>query len=329
MSQPHPPTSYVRPEFIRLTNRIAGQHRPLRFEWNGQPAVFTFSAQRLAPRGAWSMDIVLGGHDLRVELSRLPDLAWVSPTLAGIDLQSLPPELGMGLISTCLGDIFEALSKSGIDVRISAIAPRGLADTQKEVIEWCVDRGTDTGWMRGRITGNDAALEHLANHMQRAPLSAPVDDAKLPMPVQLVAGSLTLPLAELRAIGLHDVLLADLNAFATLKTCQLRCGQRLLGTGTLNTTTFTLQNLTSAEATTMGAPAASLDTLDIELTFVAGQHTLTLGELRTLAPGFVFELNTLADEPLTICANGKPIGTGELIEVGGRRGVRVNAFSAP
>ena len=57
--------------------------------------------------------------------------------------------------------------------------------------------------------------------------------------------------------------------------------------------------------------------------------TLTVGELRSLAPGFTFDLGSPAGADLTICANGKPIGKGQLIEVGEHLGVRVTEFSAP
>ena len=76
------------------------------------------------------------------------------------------------------------------------------------------------------------------------------------------------------------------------------------------------------------ATAASINDLEIELTFVVGQTTLTVGELRNLAVGFTFELPTPVGQDLIILANGKNIGKGELIEVGGHLGVRVTEFIA-
>ena len=72
----------------------------------------------------------------------------------------------------------------------------------------------------------------------------------------------------------------------------------------------------------------AVNDLEVELTFVVGQTQLTVGQLRELAPGFVFELSGGADD-ISICANGKPIGRGELLEVGDKIGVRVTSFSAP
>lgn len=302
----------------------------MRFEWNGAPATFTFTNQRLAARGGWRMDILMGGHEMSVQLSRLPDLAWISPTLAGIDLEALPPELGAGIISTSLGEIFEALSKGGIDVRITSVSPGTTAAPPEEHIEWCIDRGAETGWMRGRLVADDAGWEHLANLMQRAPLAPVNDDSLLPASVSFVIGSMTLNVAELQSLALHDVLLADLGPYTSLNVCQLWSARRLLGSGTLKERTFTLTQLHSAAPNTMAdsAKTPTLNDLEIQLTFVAGQHTTTLGELKALAPGYIFELNTAAGEEITICANGKPVGTGEIIEVGGRSGIRVISFTA-
>lgn len=327
MSQP-PPRTQHRIEFIRLSNRIAGKFRPLRFEWNGQPAQFSFSSLRTSPRGSWTLGLKLGGHALTLEISRLPELAWVAPTLAGIDINALPTELACGLIEACFGEIFTALSKGGIDVSITSIQPFSHRNAPEEYLEWNVDRGSETAWMHGSISGDDAALAHLASLMEKAPVVAR-DDSKIPVPVQLAAASLKLTLAELQSLERHDVIFADLAAYKASQQCSLHASTWAFGTGQLTDKTFKLQQLLPTPATTMAADAtSSVNNVEIELTFVVGQTTLTVGELRSLAAGFTIELPTPAGSALTICANGKPIGQGELIEVGDHLGVRITELSA-
>lgn len=294
----------------------------LNFQWNGQPATLSFSNEHLAPRGGWTVGLVLGGHELNVSLNRLPELTWVSPTLAGIELQGLPSELTCALIEASFGEIFEALTKAGIDTRIISVQPFSFRDAPGETIEWCLDHGSEKGWMRGTIAGGDKALEHLANLIKQAPVAPVVEDTSLPAPVSIVAGSLPITLAELQQVEVHDVLLADLTPFAKGQLCELRSGKQTFGNGTLTDKTFTLKQLSTM------ATNAPVNDLEMELTFVVGQSTLTVGELRSLAPGFVFELGGVSDG-ITICANGKAIGKGELLEVGDRVGVRVTSFSAP
>jgi len=276
------------------------------------------------------MQIRMGGHSLRVEINRLPELAWVSPELAGIDLNGLPSELACGLIESSLGEIFTALTKAGIDVSILGMEPFSFRNAPEEIIEWSIHRGHETNWMHGCLAGDDAALAHLANLMERAPISPNTDDVSVPVPVNLVAATMRVSLAELEALELHDVLLADLKSYQIQRECTLYAARTALGKGHAEANTFTLKHLNTKPAATMGdAASVSVNDLEIELTFVVGQTTLTVGELRNLAPGFTFELPIPVGEGLVICANGKTIGRGELIEVGDHLGVRVTEFSAP
>ncbi|WP_345738959.1 type III secretion system cytoplasmic ring protein SctQ [Prosthecobacter algae] len=321
--------SRSRSEFIRLANRIAGKNRPLNFTWNAQPTQFVFSNLLQRPRGSWSLQIRMGGHALQVEINRLPELAWVSPELAGIDLHDLPGELACGLIESSFGEIFTALTKAGIDVSILSMEPFSFRQSSAEIIQWSIHRGHESHWMHGSIAGDDAALAHLASLMERAPVSPSADDAVIPVPIDLIAGTMHVSLADLQALELHDVLLADLKSYQSQRECTLNAARRALGKGHLEASTFTLKHLTSKPATTMGdAASVSVNDLEIELTFVVGQTTLTVGELRHLAPGFTFELPISSGDGLLICANGKTIGRGELIEVGDHLGVRVTEFSA-
>ena len=69
--------------------------------------------------------------------------------------------------------------------------------------------------------------------------------------------------------------------------------------------------------------ASDADDLPIRLVFIAGELDVALRELRRIAPGYVFELRQPVDRHVEVRANGKTIGTGELVEVDGRVGVRL------
>ena len=69
------------------------------------------------------------------------------------------------------------------------------------------------------------------------------------------------------------------------------------------------------------------EALPVTLVFVAGETEIELGDLRGLAPGYVFALPRPVDRHVEIRANGRTIGSGELVEIDGRIGVRVLACS--
>lgn len=92
------------------------------------------------------------------------------------------------------------------------------------------------------------------------------------------------------------------------------------------------------EAPTMRAAhsAAQLDSnfdllsgVSLRISVEVGSALLTLAELVRLGEGSVVELDRQANDPLDIMANGTLIATGEIVEVGGRYGIRVIDVVSP
>lgn len=71
----------------------------------------------------------------------------------------------------------------------------------------------------------------------------------------------------------------------------------------------------------------SMETIPITLNFTVGKIQLPFKELQTLLIGSVIELGRQADACVQISANGKHIGTGELVDVEGRLAVELIQLS--
>jgi type III secretion protein Q len=67
----------------------------------------------------------------------------------------------------------------------------------------------------------------------------------------------------------------------------------------------------------------TLDGIHMRVSFDLGHRSLTLGELRQLSPGHVFELGRPVRSAVNIRANGKLIGEGELVDVDGQMAVSI------
>ena len=77
-----------------------------------------------------------------------------------------------------------------------------------------------------------------------------------------------------------------------------------------------------------GLPLDRLDALEVALRFEVGHLTLSLGDLRNIGPGHVFDLaQPLNRSPVRILAHGNVLGKGFLVAVGERLGVRVSEFA--
>lgn len=77
---------------------------------------------------------------------------------------------------------------------------------------------------------------------------------------------------------------------------------------------------------TQGDEAVALDALPVRLHFDLGQRTMPLAEVSGLQVGQVLDLGRPLSQAVSIRANGALIGTGELMEIGGRIAVGITSL---
>lgn len=73
----------------------------------------------------------------------------------------------------------------------------------------------------------------------------------------------------------------------------------------------------------------ALDDLPIELNFDIGSIPISLRELKCVREGFIFEIQNSEFNPVRIRVNGKLIGSGQLVRLNGRMGVRILDMARP
>ncbi|MBI5104831.1 MAG: flagellar motor switch protein FliN [Solirubrobacterales bacterium] len=76
-----------------------------------------------------------------------------------------------------------------------------------------------------------------------------------------------------------------------------------------------------------GGPASEdltrLTDVMVELTVEVGRTRMSLGETLSLGPGSVVTLDRLADKPVDLLVNGRPIARGEVVVIDGQFGLRI------
>jgi type III secretion protein Q len=163
--------------------------------------------------------------------------------------------------------------------------------------------------------------------------SAKVELPDLPVRLAISLGSAQLPLQEVDDLAPGDVILPHSPPLAAGKA-QVTLAHRWAAAGNLTATSFTLtERLRDTTEPTMDIDNDSseraevedveLDDLPIKLVFEVGRCDMTLGAVRALGPGHVFALDRDPAQPVDIVANGRRIGTGQLVRVGERIGIRV------
>lgn len=66
-----------------------------------------------------------------------------------------------------------------------------------------------------------------------------------------------------------------------------------------------------------------LDALEITVTFELERRLMSIAEIAAMTPGYTFSLAADMNGPVTLRANGKALGTGRLVDVGGVLGVQL------
>nr|WP_254213214.1 type III secretion system cytoplasmic ring protein SctQ [Burkholderia multivorans] len=180
-----------------------------------------------------------------------------------------------------------------------------------------------------------------------APPDAAALYANLPVPLVFELGRTALTAAELADVVAGDIIAIEhwrAHEQDLLCVAYVRAAPAWEITGRPAGNRLTVQRIRemplepprtdSASAAAPDAPPAdaprSLDGLAVDLRFELPPTSMPLGELGTLQPGAVIELSHgINQSVIHLVANGMPIGTGQLIAVGQKLGVRVVTLTPP
>ncbi|MEN1928783.1 type III secretion system cytoplasmic ring protein SctQ [Luteimonas sp. MJ250] len=200
-----------------------------------------------------------------------------------------------------------------------------------------------TAWLRVPIVW----LRPLAARAEPPYENDPPPDAgrwrRLPAPVSLLL-PVTIPMRDWRALRPGDVLIAGHRGRPP--ACVARAAGRdwpLAPAPTgwtvhgqpVPTPTFRedrpMDENEQGAGTPPGTPPPAADparSLPVQVEFELGRTTMSVGELADLQPGYVFALGAVVEgNNVTIRANGREAGRGELVAVGDTLGVRLLSWS--
>ncbi|WP_368640212.1 type III secretion system cytoplasmic ring protein SctQ [Castellaniella ginsengisoli] len=290
----------------------------------------------LRQAASYRADLEWAGAALRLSLPPAALSAWADARLPDLGAGELPEALRAAALETLLAEAAAALLpvSPGGPVRVLA-EPREVALPHAWTVAARAEARGET--VLAVLEADDLGLMLLAGLLSRVPPggSDACDEAALPVRLRAEIGCAELPAAELRALGAGDVVLLDQYLVGPEGELWLGIPQ---GQGlrvraehssylvTQGWTPLMTQTVPSAEDAPSAEPL-DLDAVPVKLTFDLGDRALSLAELRQLQPGAIFDLQRpLADGPVMIRANGALIGTGDLVDVDGKIGVRVGTL---
>lgn len=294
----------------------------------------------------WTVMAAWAGAPFELRLSASAADQWMKARMGPVDLPAqLPAPVQAAAFEAALQDALDALSAAGQgDVRIDGVArddaPSSFAAApsgpqhQFALVLAC---GGARLW--GTLTTDALGLMLMAGlAAHHSPARGPVSRRDMPVLLRAAIGTATLTRAELQSLTPGDAVVLS-HSFADnggqiwlgAGGWGLRVrpdGGQLVVTQPLHMTEAQMtDDLDGAELDSLrGDDAVTLDALPVRLQFDLGQRTMPLAQVSELQVGQVLDLGRPLSQAVNIRANGALIGTGELMEIGGRIAVGITSL---
>lgn len=273
----------------------------------------------------WSLELQVGTepvlfhcpHPLLVRLLKAHEPA-LTPEAA-------PPGLLALLVDTLLQPVLPAWQRAmGMPVRFTQLRPNQAVPSDALRLQF---GAAGEAW-RGALSGG-AVADRLLAHWPAQPHTL----SRLPLLGRLWAGTTDLPAAIVASLRPGDAIIIETRPpggtmlrLAEWWTAPVRqdSGATLLAEPLRPVRPFHGDTMMTTNRTDpRSGDAESLEAVPVRLSFDVGQLEVPLGEVRRLQAGSILPVSRGMAELVEISANGRRIGTGELVDVEGTPAVRI------
>jgi type III secretion system YscQ/HrcQ family protein len=318
----------VQPKAARACNTLIGTSRAVAFTWAGQPAQLRFTAPAEASPSTGYFTAALGSHAVTIGYVDLPEPASLGVDFAGLEASGLPPDLRLAVLEALAEEPLALLGGAGIALTLKGW--RGSEDLTAPRLGWEIVRD-GRRFLSGTLHLDDEALATLAGLLERV-APRPLESAdSTPIAFGVAAAHMAVPLRQLAGLEPGDVLVPGLSRSDwEAGRCTLWAGSVRIGDAVRKQATV---QILAMNPTTVPPPAPAaaaqlkVDDLPVQIQFDLAQMEITVGQLRTIAPGYSFELPAVPGRLVTIRANAREVGTGELVDLGENLGVRIVSWN--
>jgi type III secretion protein Q len=314
----------------RLADRILRRRAPIAL-----PGGWRVAPSLPLPTGALrGLDAAVAGQVVRIGLPPPVAAAWGAQVGdATLDALLLEHALAAHLLP------FE--QAFGAPVRFDRLRPDCPPLADAAVLGLSFDRGAER--FSGSLSVPACLLGPLADALDRLPHAAELAPGLL-LPLSLRIAMTRLSLATLATLAAGDALLPlhgplpERRLVAVLGERLCWPAQQVAGaapgqvavaiTGQVVSAHHAHQEwIMSDPAPTPTAADAMLDEIEVTLAFEVGRVTLSLAEIRALAPGRLLPLPPRAAPRVDVLAQGRRLGTGEIVRIGDELAVRLLAWN--
>lgn len=329
-------------EKVLLYNEIIGKQRLASFTHEDKAYMFSFCPTHKDYTPNTVLRLKMSDYTVFLGLHQLPAPSFFGKKLQDITLEGLDEDTQPIILEILFEGFLDTIEKKlGTSISIEAWEKELPAQDSHESLFFTITLGDTAHPIYGHFALEFPALQFLATLLKGYSSQKSTHFNAISIPASLLIGCVELSLEESLDLSTNDIVFFTNPHFFESGQCKAFFANKLSCNAVLKGNTVTLSGIMEnenpdkqknpdkekhpkpekEEATRLGA-------LPINLVFEVGNKQVPLSELQSLKEGFTFELDSPADSPVTIRANGEAVGKGTLLQVGDRVGVRVTKFQS-
>lgn len=317
------PTVTLSPRYA--LNALQFEARDCLFEREGTEHRFEFVPSKPSYEPIVWIKGTIGSANFDIGLKEWPKLYFAEREILQVDLKTLPQTVAKSILEGAFLNAIESLEDAlHQEVRIISIEFGAAQAPYTERLEFII-KGSDhsSTWIDGALFLPESLLPLLAEAWNTLPFKTP---QKTNLPVEgkafMEIGRQTLTLKEFRSLRENDILLLGEGPDFEQGEVWLTLSEDQAFQADWHNGTVTLRSPLAFQTLPLNS-SMDIDRIPLDLQFVVGQKKLTLQELRALKPGYSFDFPASLEGPVKLMANGQLVGTGEIVMIEDRLGVKL------
>lgn len=335
--KPLVPPSWT-PAAVRMNNLLLNKTQPLTFFLSKTKAfrlqIFPTESENISifPIG---LTLGIGDTTAGLWLSDWPLLDQIRSFIPEGMLARLPENLGIALAENALDLLITRIENGlGSKIKIQSLSADKNSTLYTlplsfELLEGQHDapQQEQMTLIRGLLMVEERLYPLIQERLRFWPSETEGEWENLDAHLFLEIGTANVSVQEVNNFEPSDIILLDSNGFRSEGLIRLRlnsllyCGAQLIAEPNRQITITTDWNIMSDNDQKQSVQ--QINQLPVQLSFDLGQKTLSFNEVKQLRPGYVIDLSQSLPEVVQIRAQNKLIGTGELVDISGRIGVRI------
>jgi len=248
-------------------------------------------------------------------------------------LPTLPENLGISVVTSALAVLLHEIEQGfGLPISVQSLSaeinsPLYTLPISFETQELLIADKSLAHQVTGLLMVDEQLHPYLQERLRLWPSDTNEDWEHYETVLRMEISRIQLPIQEINQLQPADIILLDEARFQQQGMIRL-----CLNSGVSCEAVFTSPQKNALTITTEWNNMADnepkqavnqIDQIPVLLSFDLGQKTLAFNEVKQLRPGYILELSGMLPEVVQIRSQNRLVGTGELVEIDGRVGVRI------